>query len=334
MSVASMEPPQPSVSEVRSTWSRMFSASWSTPMCVRCIISTTSRSMPRGAIFSSCQISCRRWRRPLEVHQLAGLLAELGQRRLGDVAGDVVHRPAVGLDAHVAGHRVQLGLVADAEALGLAVGHRQQGEGHAPAVVGVRGGAGGDSAGEVAGGDGGPGGAAHAARDGADQAAGPHGAVPAAGALGADGAGHDAGGPVEGGLDHSFTRAEHLARCSVDALLLQAFCPSPFKCDASGGPPGLVASEISSHLAVFALGGGGSVEDDVPSRAVLVSLGELVGGVRLRRVNSPPKRAPPGWPRGRWPLSSNLTATLRRAALAVTSFTPFAASRTSRTRST
>ena len=48
---------------------------------------------------------------------------------------------------------MQLGDVADLVALGLALGDRLQGEGQVAAVVGVGGRAGGDGAGQVAGGD-------------------------------------------------------------------------------------------------------------------------------------------------------------------------------------
>ena len=53
MSVTSeeiMQPPQPSARETRSAWSSRWSGSWSTPMLMRCIDSTTSRSMLRGTI--------------------------------------------------------------------------------------------------------------------------------------------------------------------------------------------------------------------------------------------------------------------------------------------
>ncbi len=53
MSVLSMAPPQPSASEQRSELLRMFSASRSTPSCVRCMTSVTSRSMARGVMPSS-----------------------------------------------------------------------------------------------------------------------------------------------------------------------------------------------------------------------------------------------------------------------------------------
>ena len=65
--------------------------------------------------------------RPREVNQFAGLLAELGQGRLGDIEGNIHHRPVAGLDAHVSGHRAEFRLVADPEAVRLAFGYCQQG---------------------------------------------------------------------------------------------------------------------------------------------------------------------------------------------------------------
>ena len=58
-SVAIIEPPQPSASAARDPWSIRFSMSWSTPIVVRCMISTTSRSTPRGSMPSFFQIACR-----------------------------------------------------------------------------------------------------------------------------------------------------------------------------------------------------------------------------------------------------------------------------------
>ena len=59
MSVLSMAPPQPSAREQRSADLRMFSASRSTPSWVRCMTSTTSRSMARGVSESSRHFAWR-----------------------------------------------------------------------------------------------------------------------------------------------------------------------------------------------------------------------------------------------------------------------------------
>ena len=59
-------------------------------------------------------------RRDREIAQLAALLAELADRLLGDVEGDLRDRAPFGRDAVLGRDRVKLGFVADFVALGLA----------------------------------------------------------------------------------------------------------------------------------------------------------------------------------------------------------------------
>ena len=130
--------------------------------------------------------------RALGVDDVAVRLAELLERDVGDVEGDLVDLAAAGGDAQVPGHGVQLLLVLDLVAGGLAGGDGAQRHRHVAAVVGVGGHAAGHLAGEVARGDGAHVGAADAGLllgVLADEAAGAHRADAAAGAGLADGAG-------------------------------------------------------------------------------------------------------------------------------------------------
>ena len=66
-------------------------------------------------------------RRDREIAQLAALLAELADRLVGDVQGDLLDRAPLGRDAVLGRDRVQLGLIADFVALGLAHARRPAG---------------------------------------------------------------------------------------------------------------------------------------------------------------------------------------------------------------
>ena len=85
----------------------------STPMLVRCMTSTISRSTPRGVTPSLRQFSCCSGGRPVDERQRALLLAELGKARLGDALGDLVHvlGPSTGMPELI-GEGAQLELVA------------------------------------------------------------------------------------------------------------------------------------------------------------------------------------------------------------------------------
>ena len=159
--------------------------------------------MPRGATPSFLPDLLALLRRADEVAQLAALLAELADGLVGHVQGDLLDRAPLGGDAVLGRHRRQLGHVADFVALGLALGHGQQGKGQVTAVVGVGGRAGSDGAGQVAGGDGLHGRAADAHLPVLGEAARAHVAVLAAdaGLAAADGAGSELSRTAEGGLN-------------------------------------------------------------------------------------------------------------------------------------
>ena len=66
-------------------------------------------------------------RRNREIAQLAALLAELADRLVGDVEGDLLDCAPLGRDAVLGRDRIQLGLIADFVALGLAQSRRPAG---------------------------------------------------------------------------------------------------------------------------------------------------------------------------------------------------------------
>ena len=140
-------------------------------------------------------------RRRREVAQLTALLAELADRLVRDVERDFLDRAALGRDAVLGGHRVQLRLVADFVALGLAQPDCLQRERQVAAVIRVGGRAGSDRARQVACSDRVDGRAADAHLPVLGQAARPHVAVLAADArlAVADGAGLEVGRAAEGG---------------------------------------------------------------------------------------------------------------------------------------
>ena len=160
--------------------------------------------------------------RALGVDDVAVRLAELGQRDVGDVEGDLVDLAAAGGDAQVPGHGVQLLLVLDLVARGLAGGDGAQRHRHVAAVVGVGGHAAGHLAGEVARGDGAHVGAADAGllfSVLADEAAGAHRADAAAGAGLADGTGLHGVRARERGVDPAaLGMRQHLEGGRVDTL--------------------------------------------------------------------------------------------------------------------
>ena len=86
--------------------------------------------MPRGATPCPFQIAWRFGRTPdREVAQLAALLAELTDRLVGDVEGNLCDRASFGRDPVLGHDRVEFGLVTDFIALGFARPHSLQGEG-------------------------------------------------------------------------------------------------------------------------------------------------------------------------------------------------------------
>ena len=160
--------------------------------------------------------------RTLGVDDVAVGLAELLQRLVGYIEGDLVDLAPLGRDAEVAGHRVQLLLVLDLVPGSLAHGDCAQRHRHVAAVVGVGGHAARDLAREVARGDGAHVGAADAGLllgVLADQAARAHGADAAAGAGLADGTRLHRVGSTERGADATLVGVrQHLDSGRVDAL--------------------------------------------------------------------------------------------------------------------
>ena len=176
MSVPIMEPPQPSAREVRMAPSMMLFISWSTPMVVRCSISTHSRSIARGAMPSFFQISCRFFGRPRQVGKFAALLTELLQELERDLLRHLVHGLAFDIDAQITGNAVQLAHILYLEILGLAAGDREQRVGQVAGMVGMGCRAGRHHTGEISGRNHGQCRAAHALGFFlfADKPAGPH----------------------------------------------------------------------------------------------------------------------------------------------------------------
>ncbi len=156
------------------------------------------------------------------VDDLAVRLAELRQGHVGDVEGDLVDVAAGRGHAHEGGHGHELLLVLDLVAVRLAGGDGAQRHRHVAAVVGVRRGAAGHLAGEVARRDGRQIGAAEAGLllgVLAHEPARAHAADAAAGARLPDGAGLHRVRPREDRLHAAFVGvAQHLEGGRVDAL--------------------------------------------------------------------------------------------------------------------
>ena len=151
-SVAIMEPPQPSLREVRRACSRMFTGSLSTPMWVRCMVSTTSRSMPRGAILQLVPEFQPGGGQAFGKGQVAFLDAELGHHGQGQFFGLGLGRQ-VGRQTVFRGDAVQFGQIGQLITRRLTLGHGQQGFHQVAAMVGMGGGPGGNHPGQVAGHD-------------------------------------------------------------------------------------------------------------------------------------------------------------------------------------
>ena len=202
MSVPIMEPPQPSASEARMAPSMILFTSWSTPMVVRCIISTHFAVDGAGRDAELLPDLLPLLGRPGQIGKFAPLLAELFEELERHLLGDLVHGLALDIDAEIAGNAVQLAHVLDLEILGLAACHGEQRVRQVPGMVRMGRGAGGDHAREVPR-------RHHRQRRAAyalglvflaDQTAGSHVAHLAAGALVSDGAGLQLFSPFERGL--------------------------------------------------------------------------------------------------------------------------------------
>ena len=189
-------------------------------------------------------------RRDREIAQLAALLAELADRFVGDVEGDLLDRAPLGRDAVLGRDRVELGLIADFVALSFAQPDGLQGEGQIAAMVGVRGRSSGDGARQVACGDGLHGRAADAHLPVLGQTARPHVAVLAAdaGLAVADGAGFEIGRAAERGCDARFRGViQDPAGRRINAWNDSDFC---HECLLLFGT-GMVTGRLGSALAVL-----------------------------------------------------------------------------------
>ena len=117
-----------------------FRYSWSTPMWVRCMSSTTSRSIPRGAIPSFLQISCR-FRGARLTNRSSPCCRPNSARHFSPTSMAIsLTGPVADLHAQIQGHLVEFLFVLDGKPGNFPLGRAQKGLGHSPGMVGVGGG--------------------------------------------------------------------------------------------------------------------------------------------------------------------------------------------------